>query len=185
MEHEEIYLLMMDALDGELPDDGWDNLEVHLQTCLACAQEWYALQAVETLLRTTPALAPPADFVQRTLVRLPHPAYRVWMIGSVYTLLLLSGVVPLVLAGILFSTVGTVVFDLGLLGGVLRSLWETLSLLPVILTAMLNLVGTFISQQPAIVGVLLMMVGIIMVWGGVYRQLVFPAPRLMPANVRV
>lgn len=185
MDHEEIYLLMMDALDGELLEDGWDHLEAHLQTCPACEQEWYALQAIETLLRTTPALAPPADLVERTLVRLPHPAYRTWVIGAVYTLLLLSGIVPVVGAVILLGTFGTTVFNLSVVGAILRPIWETITLLPVMLTALLNALGTFIAQQPAVVGVLLVMVGVIMVWGGVYSQLISATPRLALNHARV
>ncbi len=182
MEHEEIYLLMMDALDDELPQAGWNDLETHLHTCQTCAQEWYALQAIETLLRTTPAIAPPVDLLSRTLGRLPHPVHRTWVIGAVYGLLLLSGVIPVVGAMILLGTVGTVLFDPAFLSGLLRSFWETLSLLPVMLSALLNLMGAFVSQQPAIVGVLLMMVGIIMVWGGVYSQLITTPPRLASTN---
>ncbi len=185
MDHEEIYLLMMDALDGELPEDGWDHLEAHLQACPACEQEWYALQAIETLLRTTPALVPPADLVQRTLVRLPHPAYRTWLIGAVYTLLLLSGILPVVGAVILLGTFGTTVFNLSVIGAVLRPIWETITLLPVMLTALLNALGAFVAQQPAVVGVLLMMVGVIMVWGGVYSQLIAAPPRLALNHARV
>lgn len=182
MDHEEIYLLMMDALDEDLPEEGWISLEGHLQTCTACAQEWYALQAVETLLRTTPALAPPVDLVQRTLGRLPHPAYRTWVIGAIYGLLLLSGVIPLMGTVLLVTSVGAPLLDLTILTGIARTAWHILELLPVMLNALLNLAGAFVSEQPAIVGILLMMVGIIWLWGGVYSQLT--TPQLATQQVR-
>jgi hypothetical protein len=184
MDHEEIYLLMMDALDGELAQEGWETLEAHLHTCPPCAQEWYALQAVETLLRTTPALVPPINLVERTLGRLPRPAYRTWLVGATYSLLLLSGVLPLVGLVVLLVTVGGAFFDLSIMQTVLATMWETVSLLPVMLTALLNVLGAFIAQQPMVVGVLLMMVGLIMVWGGVYSQLITPTPRLAMNTVR-
>ena len=184
MDHEEIYLLMMDALDGELAPEGWEDLEAHLHLCSPCAQEWYALQAVETLLRTTPALVPPVNLAERTLVRLPHPAYRTWLVGAMYGLLLLSGIVPLVGLVVLLVTVGGEFFDLSMIETVLRTMWQTVSLLPVMLTAVLNVIGAFVAQQPTVVGVLFVMVGLIMVWGGVYSQLMTPMPRLAMSTVR-
>lgn len=184
MDHEEIYLLMMDALDGELPEDGWNSLESHLRACPACEQEWYALQAIETLLRTTPALAPPADMVQRTLMRLPNPAYRTWVIGAVYSLLLLSGILPVVGAVVLLGTFGTTVFNWSVVSAFLTPIWDTITVLPIMLSALLNALGAFIAQQPAIVGVLLVMVGVIMVWGGVYSQLIASSPRLAMSQAR-
>ncbi|HEX6384541.1 MAG TPA: zf-HC2 domain-containing protein, partial [Anaerolineae bacterium] len=97
MEHDEIYTMMMDALDGELSASNRIELESHLRACPPCAREWQALLAIDMLFRQTPALRPAADFAQRTLARLPNRRYRIWAIMAVYVLLLLSGMLPLFL----------------------------------------------------------------------------------------
>ena len=38
MEHEDTYLMMMDALDGELDDAAQAELDAHLRACLPCRQ---------------------------------------------------------------------------------------------------------------------------------------------------
>ena len=85
---------------------------------------------------------------------------------------------------ILLVAVGGAFFDLSMIETVLRTMWQTISLLPVMLTALLNVIGAFIAQQPTVVGVLFVMVGLIMVWGGVYSQLMTPMPRLAMSTVR-
>ena len=66
-EPDEVFTLMMDALDGELADDGWAELEAHLRARPDLAREWRAWQAVDTLFQTAPVLMPAVDFTQRTL----------------------------------------------------------------------------------------------------------------------
>jgi hypothetical protein len=46
-----------------------------------------------------------------------------------------------------------------------------------ILSALLNSAGEMILQQPTLIGWLLVMAGIVSLWGGVYRQL-----SIVPSN---
>lgn len=171
MEHEDVYLMMMDALDGELAADQQLELEAHLRACPGCMREWHALLAIDTLFRQTPMLSPAADFTQRTLARLPNRRYRVWIISLIYVMLLLSGVLPL-LAGIwAVSRFGPVISQPALVRSLTESVDKVLQVTGAVLGALLNGVGEFVIQQPAVVGWLLVMIGIIFLWGGVYRQL--------------
>ena len=96
---ENAYSLMMEALDGELSATGWAELESHLRVRPELAQEWQALQAIDQLFRSTPALSPAADFTQRTLARLPNRRTRLWFVASLYVLLLVVGLIPVLFIG--------------------------------------------------------------------------------------
>ena len=69
---ENIYTMMMEALDGELSETGLNELESHLRVRPDLAREWVALQAIDRLFRNSPILSPAVDFTQRTLARLPN-----------------------------------------------------------------------------------------------------------------
>lgn len=172
MESEEVYTLMMDALDGELSEAGWAELESHLRARPDLAQEWTALQAVDTLLQTTPAVAPPATFVAQTLARLPNRRRRLWASAIAYLLLLGSGVIPLAaMVWIVFRFLPAL--DATILA---QSLWqgisEVLRLSQVVLGALLSGAGQFVTEQPAVIGWLLLMAGVVALWGGIYNRLV-------------
>ena len=97
MEHEDVFSLMMDALDGELLDNSKQDLEVHLRACPECNREWQALLAIDRLFRHTPALSPAAGFAQRTVAMLPNRKARLWAISAIYGLVLLSGLIPVLI----------------------------------------------------------------------------------------
>jgi len=172
MEHEHIYTLMMDALDGELADSRKGDLEAHLRACPPCQREWQALLAIDMLFRQTPSLAPAVGFAQRTLARLPNRRYRVWMIGIMYGALLLGGALPMLIGFWIYSKAGTAVTEPALWRTVWQAISQTAQVAGTVLSALLNGSGEFVTQQPAIVGWLLVMIGVISLWSGMLRQLV-------------
>jgi anti-sigma factor RsiW len=172
MEHDEIYTMMMDALDGELSATDHGELESHLRACLFCAREWQALLAIDALFRQTPALSPAVDFAQRTLARLPNRRYRLWIISAVYILLLLSGALPLLLVAWAVSRFGPIMSEPAAVPDLLASIERTLQVTGTVMRALLSAIGEFLIQQPAVPGWLLVMAGIVFLWSGIYQQLV-------------
>jgi anti-sigma factor RsiW len=171
MEHEEFITLMMDALDGELADSGKQDLEVHLRACPECNREWQALLAIDRLFRHTPALSPAAGFTQRTIARLPNRRVRVWAVSAIYGFVLLSGLVPILLSVLAITRLGPILTQPALVQSVTHSLQSIMQVSGTILSALLNSAGEMILQQPTLIGWLLVMFGIVFLWGGVYRQL--------------
>jgi len=171
MEHEDYYLLMMDALDGELLADEQNVLESHLRACPSCLAEWQAISAIDALFKRSPMLSPAAGFTQRTLARLPNRRVRLWAMGVVYVTLLLSGLLPLLLI------LGTAVLVAPMFGepAVLSGGWQILvkgALLgSAVLSALIDGASRLVVEQPAIIGWMLVMMGIVFLWSGVYRQL--------------
>jgi anti-sigma factor RsiW len=172
LEHENAYAWMMDALDGALTESNQHALESHLSDCAECQHEWQALLAIDTLFRQAPMLSPAAGFTQRTLARLPDRRYRVWAITSIYAILLLGGMIPLAIGIYLVSRLAPVLTQPALFQSVWASLVKAVEVSGTVLLALLNSVGEVILQQPTLIGWLLVMIGIVAVWGGVYRQLV-------------
>ena len=177
MEHEEFITLMMDTLDGELLSNRKPDLEAHLRACPECSREWQALLAIDRLFKHTPALSPAVGFAQRTIARLPNQRVRVWAISAIYGLVLLSGLIPILLGILAISRLGPVLSQPALVQSVMHSLQTTMQVGGTILTALLNSAGEVILQQPSLIGWLLVMVGIVFLWGGVYRQL-----SIVPSN---
>lgn len=175
--NETYYLWMMDALDGELADHNHMALEAHLRACPDCRLEWQALLAVESLLRQAPMLRPAADFAQRTLALLPNRRYRLWVIGGIYALVLLSGVLPLLLGLWAVGRLIPILSQPNLLQTVAASIGQTLQLFGTVIDALLSGVGRFVIDQPALVGWMLVMAGLVFVWGSVYQRLVFAPQR--------
>ncbi len=171
MEHEEYYLMMMDTLDGELAEEQQMQLESHLRACPPCQREWQALVAIDKLFREAPILAPAADFTQRTLARLPNRRYRAWLIGVIYTVLLFSGVLPLLIGAWAVQRYGVIMNEPGVLRSLLQSLAHTLEVIGTVATALFTAMGQFVLENPAVLGWFFVMVGIITLWSGVYRQL--------------
>ncbi|MCA9959382.1 MAG: hypothetical protein R3E31_11670 [Chloroflexota bacterium] len=172
MEHEEIYVMMMEALDGELADEQQPLLADHLRVCPPCMREWQALLTIDQLFRQTPLLSPAADFTQRTLARLPNTRYRVGLIGAIYMLLLFSGTLPILIGIWAISQYGSVVTQPGVVSSLIQSAAQIVQVIGAVLNALLNGLGEFVVQQPAVLGWLLVMIGIVSVWSGVYRQLI-------------
>lgn len=175
---EEVYAMMMEALDGELAAADWVELEAHLRARPELAREWRLLQSIDGLLRETPALAPAADFVQRTLVRLPDGRQRLWALTTAYLLLLVGGLLPLA-AIIWFVTVfGDTLVQPGLWRGLAHTLSAVVNVAQTVLSGawqVLAAIGQQASEQPGIWGWLFVMIGLVMLWRGVYQQLMQPA----------
>ena len=182
--HEAAYVLMMDALDGELSASGKITLEAHLRACPACEEEWQALVAVDFLFKHTPLLEPAPNFAQQTVSQLPEERPRIWTLATIYLTLLVTGIVPILGLGWLFGQLQpllqlpafgaslqqafTKAWQLG--GAFLGALWQILASL-----------GDFVGQNPTIVGWAMVMIGFIAVWSGVYSQLMNqPALAVIP-----
>lgn len=174
-QHDYAYELMMDALDGELANNAKRELEAHLQTCSDCLREWHALVAIETLLRTTPALSPAADFTQRTLAKLPNRRYRIWAITAVYALLLLCGFVPMLLGVWTVFRLVPVLNQPALFEGISQSISTAVQVLGTVLGALFNGLGEVVAQQPATLGWFLVIIGVISLWSGILRELMTSA----------
>jgi len=172
MEHETYTHLMMDALDGELAVEQQAELEAHLRACPTCKHEWQAILAIDTLFRQTPMLSPAADFTQRTLARLPNRRLRLWVISLIYGLLLLSGILPILIGLWAYNNLVPVISQPAFINSAIQVLDKGLSVTGAVITALLKGLGEFVAQQPAVFGWLLVMAGIVILWSGVYRQLV-------------
>lgn len=174
MEHEEIYMLMMESLDGDLADSDYGEMMTHLAACPSCAREWQAVQAIHQLFLQAPALSPAAGFAQRTLAVLPNNNYRIWLIGAIYGFLLISGVLPLVFIGWIATSLAPALSQPALGRGLVHVGGQAVSLITAVLGAFLHGLGGLaqqLAQQPTAIGWLMVMVGIVFLWGGVYRQL--------------
>ncbi len=173
MEQEDrIYMLMMDALDGELSAEDHAELESHLRTRPALMREWQALQTVDSLFRNTPMLQPAVDFTARTVARLPNHRARIRVISVVYVLLLMSGALPILLGLVVINRLGAVLNEPALLGGFGQVVYNSMQVAGAVIQALFISVGEFVAQQPFVLGLLLVMVGVVFVWSGVLRQLV-------------
>jgi anti-sigma factor RsiW len=175
MEHEDAYYLMMQALDGEMSNAARRQLQGHLRGCPRCRREWQALMAVDTLLRQAPLLNPAAGFTQRTLARLSQRHYRVWLISAIYGLLLLSGFAPLAAVAWLVRLLMPALNEPALVRSLTQAAADVVRVGAVVLTTLwqgLDKLGGVLIQQPAFLGLLLLMAGIVFLWSGIYNQLV-------------
>lgn len=178
MEHEEIIDLMMDALDGELSAAGEAELVAHLRARPDLAAEFERMQAVDWLLRETPAVAPPAGFVQRTVRRLPAASRRhLWMGVFVYALFLVAGLIPLVGIGWAAVQLVPALTQPAMWAGLWQAVLAVLNAGGVILRALVAGAGELVAEQPQIIGWLLLMVLVVTVWGGVVNRLVLQHER--------
>jgi len=177
MEHEEIYMLMMESLDSDLADSEYGEMMEHLAACPTCAREWQAVQAIHQLFLQAPALSPAADFAQRTLAILPNNNYRIWLIGAIYGFLLIGGVLPLVIVGWLATSFAPALTTPAFARGLFQAGGQLLSLTAAVFGAFLQGLGGLtqqLTQHPAAVGWLLVMVGVVFLWGSVYREMTGP-----------
>lgn len=172
MEHEErYYLMMMGALDRELLEAERDELMAHLNICAGCRHEWQALLAIDTLFRQTPLLMPAVNFAQRTLARLPDRRVRVRALGAIYVILLLSGILPLLLGMFLFGRYAPILSEPALVSRVGATLVEIGRVAATVVNALLAAAGRFVIEQPTIVGWMIIMAGLVFLWGGVFQRL--------------
>jgi anti-sigma factor RsiW len=179
MEHEErYYLLMMDAFDGELEAGARAELDAHLDGCPDCSREWRTLMAIELLFRQTPLLMPAIDFAERTLARLPGRRARRLALGTLYSVLLLSGLLPLVIGVFLLARYAPILSRPELLGGVWASVEGVGRAVVTVVGALLTGAGRFVIEQPALLGWLIILAGLVFLWGGVFHRLL-----VQPANV--
>lgn len=172
MEHERFHLLMMDMLDGELATEQQTELESHLRACPDCHREWHAILAIDTLFRQAPMLGPAAGFAQRTVAMLPNRRARLWAISIIYVLLLLSGILPILLVVWAADTIVPVVSQPAFVESAQRVLGQGVRLVGVIAGALFKGLGELVVQQPAILGWLLVLAGMVFIWNGVYQQLI-------------
>lgn len=178
MEHEEIVDLMMDALDGELSAAGEAELVAHLRARPDLAVEFERMQAVDRLLRETPAVVPPAGFVQRTVRRLPAASRRhLWMGVFVYALFLAAGIIPLVGLAVAVVQLVPALAQPAMWAGLWQAVLGVLNAAGVILRALVSGAGELVAEQPQIIGWLLLMVLVVTVWGGVVNRLVLQHER--------
>ncbi len=172
-EHEDVlYMRMMEALDGELAEAELAELEADLRVRPDLAFEWHAMQAIDQLFRSTPALRPAADFAQRTVARLPNRRARLWFSLALYLLFMASGLVPLAVLAWFAWTVAPALFEPALLRGIVQAVGAFVDIAGLAFTSLLSGAAQFAQQQPAVLGGLLVMVGVISLWVGVYKQLV-------------
>lgn len=172
MEHEErYYVMMMDALDGELAGTEHAELEAHLRACPDCTQEWRTLVAIEMLFRQTPILMPAIDFAERTLALLPNRRARRVALGTIYTVLLLSGIVPLMIAIFLAARYAPILSRPELLGGIWSSVAGAGRAVATVIEALFAGAGRFVIEQPALIGWLIILAGLVFLWGGVFQRL--------------
>ncbi len=177
MEHEEIYNLMMEALDGDIEDSGRSNLDSHLHHCESCQREWQAVQAIHQLFLDSPILSPASDFAERTLQQIQESPYRIWLVSGVYGLLLLSGLVPLIALIWLSAEFGPALNQPAFGRILLQAGNQVWGLGQVVVGAAWQALGTsgeLLGQQPNILGWLLVMAGIVFIWGGVFSQMTNP-----------
>ena len=167
-EHDRAYILMMDALDGDL--SAQDALQAHLQQCIPCAREWHTLQAVDQLLRRAPVISPAADFAQRTIAQLPNQKHRLWSLSALYIFLLVGGMIPLILLGLLAFHFAPLVME----PAMAKLLWQPLvtiwGLAATISNALLIAAAGFVRQQPAFWGIVLIMAGTIALSGEMFQR---------------
>lgn len=162
---DDIYALMMDALDGVLSAEGEATLRHGLEQHPALAREWQAMQAVDNLFTQSPMVvpAPSMQFAARTVERLPNLQARRWALATLYALLLMSGMLPVAL--VLALVLGALPAD------TLSNAWQLFTVLGQAVGQVLAAVGDQIGQQPAILGSFLVMVGAMSLWNGMSRQM--------------
>jgi anti-sigma factor RsiW len=175
-EMDEVYALMMDALDGELSPEAWAELEAHLLANPSLQKEWSSWQAVDELFRTTPAVMPVGlDFTERTLARLPNPSQRFWVLGGLYSLLFFLGLLPLIGAAWLAGNLTPIAAPPVIFRSMTVFIVEFWGLAQVVLRGLAVGAAQFIQQHPLIMAGALGLIGVVILWNNVYRQLTRPA----------
>jgi hypothetical protein len=167
MEEERIYQLMIKALDGESDAAESAELQTRLDESPALAHEYAMMARIDTLLRTTPAVAPPRNLVARTLAQLPQAQHNLWFIGVFYMVLLFSGLLPIGLGVWAYFQFG----DLAVLDTFLQTGSSVWGVTQTLAGALITSIGNLIADQPLIFGWLTILLGIVLTWRSVYVQL--------------
>lgn len=171
---EHIYVMMMEALDGELADVDRLELEAHLRARPDLAREWRLLQSIDLLLRQTPPLSPAVGFAERTLARLPHSRQRIWALSTAYVMLLVSGLLPMAAIIWFVTTFSETLTRPSLWRGLAQMLAAVLGIGQTVVSGLWQVImalGRQASEQPGIWGWLFVMIGMVVLWRGVYQQL--------------
>lgn len=179
---ESYYLMMMDALDGELAAAEKQQLESHLRTCPACQQEWNALAAIDNLFRQAPMLMPAVDFAERTVGLLPDRRARVWALSAIYSLLLLTGIVPVVIVAWALIRYSAAFAEGGMVQGVAATIGNAVQLGGTVVGALVAGAGRLVVEEPAVVGWTLLLAGSVFLWGGVIQRLLVQPQRATSRN---
>jgi anti-sigma factor RsiW len=174
--------MMMDALDGELAAGDDAELQTHLRGCPDCAREWRTLLAIEMLFRQTPLLMPAVDFAQRTMARLPNRRARRAALGALFGFLLLSGILPLVVGVFIAARYAPILTRPELLGGVWSSVSGVARALVTVVEALVAGAGRFVIEQPALIGWMIILAGLVFLWGGVFQRLLAQPAEAAPRN---
>jgi len=178
MDQEELYALMMDALDGELSEAGLAELEFHLRARPRLAREWEAMRAVDMLFRNSPVLQPAVNLRRQTLARLPAARQRLYAGVVIYLMVLASGLIPLAAIGWIGLQIAPILGQ----PAFWRSIWQGAlqfgGLLQIMIAALLNGAGDFLREQPLALAWFMALVGVIVLWAGVYNKLVLQTRRV-------
>ena len=102
---------------------------------------------------------------------LPDRRLRVRALGALYGLLLLCGLVPLVIGIFLAGRYAPVLSEPALLEHVWSSLVGVGRVAATVVNALFAGAGRFVIEQPAIVGWLIILAGLVFLWGGVFQRL--------------
>ncbi len=105
MRCQEVREWMSLRLDGSLPADQERQLDLHLDGCAVCAEEWARWQEIASLFEAAPLLQPPEDLTARVLVRIQKPRPRV-IVGGLTVMALGLAVLGLLLVAPLVGTCG-------------------------------------------------------------------------------
>ena len=166
-EFDEAYALMMDALDGALSIEQERELQHYLQSYPELEVEWRSMQVVDSWLTNAPVVEPTADFTEQTMLRLPNLYLRRWAVALSFALVLILGMVP-----ILGLAVAMTAFSTTDVASSLQFLTQVTGIVADALIQVLASWGGFVAQNPASIGMLLLMTGAITLWSGVYNQMV-------------
>jgi anti-sigma factor RsiW len=178
MDQEELYALMMEALDGELSDSGLADLEFHLRARPRLAREWEAMRAVDALFRSSPVLQPAVSLRRQTLARLPAPRQRLYAGVLIYLLILASGLIPLAAVAWLAIQLAPALLQPAFWGSLWRAGLQFLGLVQITIAAFFNGASELLRDQPSFLAWFVVLVGIVLLWIGVYNKLVLQSRRV-------
>jgi hypothetical protein len=184
-QEEKMIALMMDALDGELSRAGQLELETLLLDEPELAREWAMMQAIDVLFKETPMLQPAPSFAQRTLARLPNHRARMLALAGVFVFMLMTGFLPVVGVAWFSGNYGSALSEPAVLSGVSQAFAAILNVIEVVLQGswqLLMAIGQQAIQNRLVWGWVAVMVGVVLLWGGVYGQLVRQPQRVYLSN---
>lgn len=178
MNEDQLFSLMADALDGMLSERDQQVLDHHLATRPDLAEEWFAMQQLDQLLRAVPAVSAPVYFAERTLALLPDSRTRRVFVGSTFLILLLLGIVPVWGGVLLYWQMGSgmALVDFGKM---LAESWTALQMLG---NSFASTIQLTLNTQPYLYGWLFLMLGVIGVWASLYWQLIH---QVRPIHIRI